>query len=90
MSDLDKMSEGVTVCYGGIVEDASVYASVLTAVNAFMVALRSSSLVPRTGRNSSEFEIRIQLLVSSNAQLDKILSALKRTRGVISAVKALE
>ncbi|MBQ0006949.1 MAG: bifunctional (p)ppGpp synthetase/guanosine-3',5'-bis(diphosphate) 3'-pyrophosphohydrolase [Alistipes sp.] len=73
-----------------IVEEASVYASVLTAVNAFMVALRSSSLVPRTGRNSSEFEIRIQLLVSSNAQLDKILSALKRTHGVISAGKAVE
>jgi len=73
-----------------IVEDASVYASVLTVVNTFTVALRSSSLVPRTGRNSSEFEVRIQLLVSSNAQLDKILSALKKSRGVSSATRINE
>jgi len=73
-----------------IVEDASVYASVLTVVNTLQVALRSSSLVPRTGRNSSEFEVRIQILVSSNAQLDKILSALKKSRGVSSATRVNE
>jgi len=73
-----------------IVEDATVYSPVLTVINTFMVALRSSSLLPRSGRNTSEFEIRVQLLVSSNAQLDKILSALKKTRGVSSATRISE
>ncbi len=73
-----------------IVEDATVYSPVLTVINTFMVALRSSSLLPRSGRNTSDFEIRVQLLVSSNAQLDKILSALKKTRGVTSATRISE
>jgi len=70
-----------------VVEDASVYAGALAVINSFPVALRSSSLVPRTGRNASEFEVRAQMLVSSNTQLDKVISALKKMRGVSSAVR---
>lgn len=70
-----------------IADDAAVYPAVMQKVTDFGASLRASSMVPRGGRNSGEFDIRMQVSVASNAVLDKIISSARKTRGVISAAR---
>ncbi len=74
-------------CIKVITDDASTYGKLLDIVSAFDASIRSSSIAPRGGRNSGEFDVRIQIHVPSNSKLDSIISAMRKTRGVISAVR---
>ena len=68
-------------------DDSAAYSSVIKTVTDFGASLRSSSMTPRAGRSTGEFDIRMQIFVSSNSVLDKIISAIRKTRGVLSAVR---
>ena len=46
-----------------------------------------SSMTPRGGRNTGEYDLRLQISVSSNSMLDKIISSIRKTKGVLSAVR---
>lgn len=70
-----------------ITDDSAAYPAVIQTVTDFGASLRSSSMTPRSGRNAGEFDIRMQIFVSSNSVLDKIISAIRKTRGVLSAVR---
>lgn len=70
-----------------IADDTSVYAKLIEMAAQFGANLRSSSINARGGRNAGEFDIRIQLLVSGNQSLDKIISTMRKTKGVISAIR---
>ena len=70
-----------------ITDDSAAYSSVIKTVTDFGASLRSSSMTPRAGRSAGEFDIRMQIFVSSNSVLDKIISAIRKTRGVLSAVR---
>ncbi len=74
-------------CIKVVTDDTSVYGRLLEIVSAFDASLRSSSITPRGGRNSGEFDVRIQIHVGNNSKLDSIISAMRKTRGVISAVR---
>ncbi len=74
-------------CIKVIIDDTSVYGKLLEIVSAFDASLRSSSVTPRGGRNSGEFDVRIQIHVGNNNKLDSIISAMRKTRGVISAIR---
>ena len=64
-----------------ITDDSAAYSSVIKTVTDFGASLRSSSMTPRAGRSAGEFDIRMQIFVSSNSVLDKIISAIRKTRG---------
>lgn len=70
-----------------ITDDSSVYPAIIQTVTDFGASLRSSSMTPRSGHNSGEFDVRMQISVSSNYMLDKILSSIRKTRGVLSAAR---
>ena len=70
-----------------ITDDNTVYQSIIQKVTDFGASIRNSSMTPRGGRNTGEFDIRLMVSVSSNSMLDKILSAIRKTRGVISAAR---
>lgn len=70
-----------------ITDDSAAYPAIIQTVTDFGASLRSSSMTPRSGRNTGEFDVRMQIYVSSNSLLDKIISAIRKTRGVLSAVR---
>ena len=70
-----------------IVDNASAYQTVIQKVVDFGASLRSSSMTLRGGRNSGESDIRLQVSVASNSMLDKIISSIRKTKGVLSAVR---
>lgn len=70
-----------------ITDDSAAYPAIIKTVTDFGASLRSSSMTPRSGRNTGEFDVRMQIYVSSNSLLDKIISAIRKTRGVLSAVR---
>lgn len=70
-----------------ITDDSAAYPAIIQTVTDFGASLRSSSMTPRSGRNAGEFDVRMQIYVSSNSLLDKIISAIRKTRGVLSAVR---
>lgn len=65
-----------------IIDDASVFAAVLNVINGFNISIRSSNLTRRENTAKGEYDARIQLLVANNQQLDKIISAVRKTKGV--------
>ena len=70
-----------------IVDNASAYQTVIQKVVDFGASLRSSSMTLRGGRNSGESDIRLQVSVASNSMLDKIISSIRKTKGVLSAAR---
>lgn len=70
-----------------VTDDSAAYPAIIQTVTDFGASLRSSSMTPRSGRNTGEFDVRMQIYVSSNSLLDKIISAIRKTRGVLSAVR---
>lgn len=70
-----------------ITDDSAAYPAIIQTVTDFGASLRSSSMTPRNGRNTGEFDVRMQIYVSSNSLLDKIISAIRKTRGVLSAAR---
>ena len=62
-------------------------AAVIQKVTDFGASLRASSMTPRGGRNTGEYDLRLQISVSSNSMLDKIISSIRKTKGVLSAVR---
>lgn len=70
-----------------ITDDSTAYPSVIQKATDFGASVRSSTMTPKGGRNNGEFDIRMQVSVSNNAMLDKILSSIRRTRGVVSAAR---
>ena len=70
-----------------VTDDSAVYPAIMQKVTDFGASLRSSSITPKSGRNSGEFDVRIQIFVSSNSVLDKIISSIRKTKGVLSAVR---
>ncbi len=83
----DVTSGSFQTCIKVITDDTSVYGRLLEIVSGYGASLRNSSLTPRGGRNSGEFDARIQIHVESNSKLDSIISTMRKTRGVISAVR---
>lgn len=70
-----------------IIDDAAIYPRLLEMVTGFGASLRSSSFIPKEGRNKGDFDVKIQVYVSSNQVLDKIISNMKKTKGVYSATR---
>ena len=70
-----------------ITDDTAAYPAVIQKVTDFGASLRASSMTPRGGRNTGESDIRLQISVSSNSMLDKIISSIRKTKGVLSAVR---
>ena len=70
-----------------VTDDSAVYPAIMQKVTDFGASLRSSSITPKSGRNSGEFDVRMQIFVSSNSVLDKIISSIRKTKGVLSAVR---
>ena len=70
-----------------ITDDTAAYPAVIQKVTDFGASLRASSMTPREGRNTGESDIRLQISVSSNSMLDKIISSIRKTKGVLSAVR---
>ncbi len=65
-------------------ETSSPFASILNTIEGFNAPLRSSKLTQREGMRKGEFTAIIQIFVTGNQQLDKITSAIKKTKGVTS------
>lgn len=70
-----------------ITDDTAAYPAVIQKVTDFGASLRASSMTPRGGRNTGESDIRLQISVSSNSMLDKIISSIRKTKGVLSAAR---
>ena len=70
-----------------IADDTAAYPAVIQKVTDFGASLRASSMTPRGGRNTGEYDLRLQISVSSNSMLDKIISSIRKTKGVLSAVR---
>ena len=70
-----------------ITDDTAAYPAVIQKVTDFGASLRASSMTPRGGRNTGEYDLRLQISVSSNSMLDKIISSIRKTKGVLSAVR---
>lgn len=70
-----------------IIDDASVFASILNVINGFNISIRSSNLIQRENKSKGEFDAKIQILVANNQQLDKIISAIKKTKGVSTVLR---
>ncbi|MBQ5747526.1 MAG: bifunctional (p)ppGpp synthetase/guanosine-3',5'-bis(diphosphate) 3'-pyrophosphohydrolase, partial [Bacteroidales bacterium] len=70
-----------------IIDDAAIYPKLLEMVTGFGASLRSSSFTPKEGRNKGDFDVKIQVYVSSNQILDKIISNMRKTKGVYSALR---
>ncbi len=83
----DVTSGSFQTCIKVVIDDTSVYGRLLEVVTGFGASIRSSSIMPRGGRGSGEFDVRIQIHVESNSKLDSIISTMRKTRGVISAIR---
>ena len=70
-----------------IADDTAAYPAVIQKVTDFGASLRASSMTPRGGRNTGEYDLRLQISVSSNSMLDKIISSIRKTKGILSAVR---
>ena len=70
-----------------IIDDAAIYPKLLEMATGFGASLRSSSFTPKEGRNKGDFDVKIQVYVSSNQILDKIISNMRKTKGVYSALR---
>ena len=70
-----------------IADDTAAYPAFIQKVTDFGASLRASSMTPRGGRNTGEYDLRLQISVSSNSMLDKIISSIRKTKGVLSAVR---
>ena len=70
-----------------IADDTAAYPAVIQKVTDLGASLRASSMTPRGGRNTGEYDLRLQISVSSNSMLDKIISSIRKTKGVLSAVR---
>lgn len=69
------------------VEEASVFATILGIINGYNISIRSSTMNERENKNRGEYDIKIQVSVGDNKQLDKILSAIRKTKGVVSITR---
>jgi GTP diphosphokinase / guanosine-3',5'-bis(diphosphate) 3'-diphosphatase len=70
-----------------IIDDSSIFASVLNVINNFNIPIRSSNLIQRDNKAKGEFDAKVQILVTNNQQLDKIISALRKTKGVSTVLR---
>lgn len=70
-----------------IVDDKSVYTKLIETATGLGASMRSSSITPKTGRHTGEYDIRFTVYVSNNSTLDKIISAFRKTKGVLSALR---
>ncbi len=64
--------------------DSSAFPALTECVAKFGGSVRSSSVEALTGRNAGMFNILIQVFVAGNSVLDKILSQMKKVRGVVT------
>ena len=82
----DAKTSGFQATIKVIAEDASAYASVINIINELNTPIRSSSMQERETRDRG-FNIRIQISVTSNTHLDKVISNLKRIKGVSTVLR---
>lgn len=85
--ETDSIDQRFQTTVKAITDDSAAYPAIIQTVTDFGASLRSSSMTPRNGRNTGEFDVRMQIYVSSNSLLDKIISAIRKTRGVLSAAR---
>jgi GTP pyrophosphokinase len=70
-----------------VIDDASVYGAILGIINGFNISIRSTAMIERENKNRGEYDVKIQVSVGDNKQLDKILSAIKKTKGVVTVTR---
>ena len=70
-----------------VIDDASVYGTILGIINGFNISIRSTAMIERENKNRGEYDVKIQVSVGDNKQLDKILSAIKKTKGVVTVTR---
>lgn len=83
----DSQTSGFQTMLKIVIDDSATYPTVMERITGFNIPLRSSSLSERSGRGKGDFDVKVQILVSSNQQLDKVIMALKKTKGVISVLR---
>lgn len=83
----DVGSVGFQVSLKVIIDDSSVFANILNVISGFNAPIRSSTLTLRENKSKGEYDANIKLLVASNQLLDKIISAIKKTKGVTTVLR---
>ncbi len=83
----DTKTSGFQAALKIIIDDASVFATILGIINGFNISIRSSAMIERENKSRGEYDVKIQVSVGDNKQLDKIISTIKKTKGVVTITR---
>lgn len=83
----DSKTSGFQALLKIVIDDASVFANILGIINGYNISIRSSAMIERENKSKGEYDVKIQVSVGDNKQLDKILSAIKKTKGVVTVTR---
>lgn len=83
----DSRTSGFQALLKIVIDDATVYGSILGIINGYNISIRSSAMIERENKSRGEYDVKIQVSVGDNKQLDKIISAIKKTKGVVTVTR---
>ncbi len=83
----DSKTSGFQALLKVVIDDASVYANLLGIINGFNISIRSSAMIERENKSRGEYDVKIQVSVGDNKQLDKIISTFRKTKGVVTVTR---
>lgn len=83
----DSKTSGFQALLKVVIDDASVYANLLGIINGFNISIRSSAMIERDNKSRGEYDVKIQVSVGDNKQLDKIISTFRKTKGVVTVTR---
>lgn len=83
----DSKTSGFQALLKVVIDDASVYAALLGIINGFNISIRSSAMIERENKSRGEYDVKIQVSVGDNKQLDKIISTFRKTKGVVTVTR---
>jgi GTP pyrophosphokinase len=84
----DSKTSGFQALLKVVIDDASVYANLLGIINGFNISIRSSAMIERDNKSRGEYDVKIQVSVGDNKQLDKIISTFRKTKGVVTVTRS--
>ncbi len=83
----DSKTSGFQALLKVVIDDASVFANLLGIINGFNISIRSSAMIERENKSRGEYDVKIQVSVGDNKQLDKIISTFRKTKGVVTVTR---
>lgn len=83
----DSKTSGFQALLKIVIDDAPVYGNILGIINGYNISIRSSAMIERENKSRGEYDVKIQVSVGDNKQLDKIISAIKKTKGVVTVTR---